>query len=234
MQRHQGFPAVMALAFCLVVAPAAQAALGEFQYGTAFGASSQSISPTTTVGGPGSLVTQVGVGNFASPTGPIINAGLASGANIVVGTINVTDLGKGIEYTDKYAKAISLSVNIRDVDSGSTGVITASGTLRGTVSSNGTTQGSVFDPNPFDSSGLSPSSIAIGAAIYTLAILPTSSFAAPGSPPTGGKGLDGKYTFFIKAVPNPNIIPEPASFTLMGLGALGAFRITRKRKLATA
>lgn len=199
----------------LATAPRASGAVADFEYGTTITPSP--INATASIPAQGSVVSLAGVGNFASPTSPAFNAAVnPAGADIVVGTITVVDLGLGA-YTDTYGPTpITVDLNLRDVDSGNVGTFIFNGTLSGIVASNGTTSASTFT-NPFIAASQTQT---IGAQSYTVSIIPTADYAAPGSPPPGGAGLAGQYTFHVS-------VPEPSSLALAGLAALGLLRRRR-------
>jgi hypothetical protein len=193
----------------------------DFQYGTTVTPSP--INPTSTIGGPGSQISQAGIGNFTSPTAPTYNAGLngSLGTDITVGTINVTDLSIGA-YTDTYGPTtITVSLKLKDVDSGSTGVFQFTGTLTGQVSSNGTTTSSSMD-NPFTASSQIQN---IGGTNYEVRIIPSKDFTAPGSPPVDGTGFDGVYSFNVLEAPT---VPEPASLLLLTFAGLPMVLLRRR------
>jgi hypothetical protein len=199
----------------------ATAAFADFQYGT--NVTPSPINPTASVPAQGSVINQSGVGSFASPSGTVNNAAVNGplGADITVGTITVTDLGLGA-YTDTYGPTtITVDLALRDVDSNAVGTFTFTGTLSGTVSSNGTTSASsIF--NPFVASSQTQN---IGGTLYTVRIIPTKAYTAPGSPPSGGTGDAGTYSFNVVTA-----VPEPASVGLMAVGGLGLLLTIRRRK----
>jgi len=194
--------------------PAAAAVL-DFEYGTTVTPSP--INPTASTPAQGSIINQAGIGNFASPASPIFNANVNGvfGTDITVGTISVRDLGLGA-YTDAYGPTpIAVNLALKDVDSGAIGHFTFTGLLTGQVASNGTTSGSSID-NPFSSAFQTQT---IGNSEYVVRIVPTKDFSAPGSPPSGGTGLAGTYSFNVLSRSNFGV-PEPATFGLLALGGL--------------
>ena len=196
----------------------------DFQYGTTVTPSP--INPTATVGGPGSQVSQAGVGNFATPAAPSFDASAAGGADITVGTITVTDLALGAAYTDTYGPTtITVNLKIKDVPSNATGTFKFTGSLAGTVTSNGIVAASDFS-DPFTASSQTET---IGSFNYTVSVIPGKAFAAPGSPPAGGSGIPGDYSFNVQAAVAG--VPAPASgwAGLALLTGLGAWRLIRKR-----
>jgi hypothetical protein len=200
------------------------AVFGDFTYSTVV--TPATINPSATVGGPGSQVTQ---GSEAPPT--TINAALLTGTDVVVGTITVTDLGVVVgPYTDTYGPtAINVKVSIVDQASGQTLTFNFAGTLTGMVGSNGTTDAVVFN-NPFAAASQSQTTVfGVNSAKYTVSIIPSKDFTAPGAPPIGGPGLNGTYSFHVFATP---VVPEPASLTLLGIGVLGTLGIAVRRRRA--
>jgi len=215
--RAQSFIIVAVAALMLAATQRAFGAAGDFQYGT-------TVTPgllTTS----GSSVGQTGVGNFTTPAAPTFSAAVnPAGTDIVVGTISITDLGLTSAHTDTYGPStIAVNLKVKDVASGSTGTFTFNGVLSGTVAGNGTTDGAVFN-NPFVAAS---STQTIGTESYTVSIIPSVAFAAPGAPPLGGTGLAGTYTFNVHAT----AVPEPAGIAVAGLAALGVLR-RRRRDLA--
>jgi hypothetical protein len=197
------------------------AATADFQYGTTITPSV--VNPSETISGPGSQVSQAGIGNFDAPTGPIFN-GLANGTygtDITVGTLSVTDFAIG-HYVDTYAASITIQLKIKDVVSGQSGIFSFTGVLSGRVANNGTTTGSAFF-NPF-SDALQTQKI--GNSTYDVHIFQTKDFTAPGPPPVGGTGLSGTYSFNVNALS----VPEPGALALVALGGLlVALRTTRRK-----
>jgi len=202
------------------------ASVGDFQYSTVVTPATP-INPSSTIGGPGSQVVQTSA--QASLSGVLSSTAIPTGTDIVVGNVQVSDLGTGSAYTDSYSQAISVAVTIKDFDSGLSKVFTFSGMLSGTVSSAGTIPLTVSAQfaNPF--SILSPLSISqmIGATTYTVSIDLTKDFAAPGAPVAGGSGTLGTYTFHVAS----SAVPEPASVALLGVGFLGAIGFVRRRRM---
>jgi hypothetical protein len=216
--------AALAVLLSLSGVQTASASFGDFQYGT--DVTPSPINPTASVPVQGSVVNQSGIGTFPAPSGTVTNAAVNGplGADIAVGTISVTDLGLGA-YTDTYGPTvITVDLAILDVDSGMTGTFTFNGVLSGQVSSNGTTAGAAFF-NPFVASSQSQ---VIGGTTYTVSIIPSKAFTSPGSPPVGGTGVAGGYSFNVVAV------PEPASIGLMTLGGLGLLITVRRKAKASA
>lgn len=213
----------LAAALSFVLVAQASAASFDFQYGSTVTPSP--INPTATVGGPGSQVSQEGVGNFASPAAPTLNAGGPLGTDIIVGTISVTDLAIGSAYTDTYGPTtIDINLKIKDVTSSGTGVFLITGSLTGTVSSDGNAQSSVFN-NPFLPSS---QTLKIGSTFYTVDVIPDTAFVAPGAPPEGGTGLAGEYGVNVRVTAQG--VPTPAS-ALAGsalIAGLGAWRLIRR------
>jgi hypothetical protein len=196
----------------------------DFQYG-----STVTPSPINPTGGngPGSQISQAGVGNFTSPTAPTFNAGLDGGANITVGTINVTDLSIGA-YMDTYGPTtVTIDLKILDVDSGLTGTFTFTGTLTGAVNSNGTTSSADIKVSASATSQVE----GIGGTDYKVSIIPGQFFAAPGSPPVDGTGLDGVYSFNVSA---PSVVPEPTSIGLLAVGCLSVLVVAGRRTAKAA
>lgn len=210
---------LVAIALALSIDGSSYGAVGDFTYGSTVTPSP--INPTGGTG-PGSQVSQAGVGNFTTPTAPVYSATVNPlGTDIVVGTINITDLGIG-PYTDIYGPTpISISLKIKDAASGATGTFTFAGDLAGQVASNGTSDGATFI-NPFTSAAQMQT---LGGQVYAVRIDPTTDFAAPGAPPVGGTGLSGTYTFNVSSIP----VPEP---TTIGLLALAGCGIVRRRRSA--
>ena len=193
----------------------------DFQYGTLVTPSP--INPTATVGGPGSQVSQAGIGNFSSPAAPTFNAGVngSLGTDITVGSITITDLALGAAYMDTYGPTpITVNLKLKDVTSGATGTFTFTGSLSGLVSSNGTTVGSSFN-NPFTASSQIQT---IGLSNYEVRIITSKDFAAPGSPPSGGSGIAGFYSFNVRQA---LAVPEPASLLLLTFGLPMLFLLRR-------
>jgi hypothetical protein len=215
--------ATLALVLSLGGARQATAAFADFQYGT--DVTPSPINPTASVPAQGSVINQAGVGTYPAPSGTVSNAAVNGplGADITVGTITVTDLGVGA-YTDTYGPTvITVSLALRDVDSTAVGLFTFNGVLSGQVSSNGTTTGAAIF-NPFVAQ--SQTQNIGGTTLYTVKIIPSKAFTAPGSPPSGGTGLAGTYSFNVTAT----LVPEPASVGLMAVGGLGLLFTLRRRK----
>ena len=209
-----GALAAIALAF-LALSPRSAYAQVEFEY-------SSSISPsiiTPVSATPHSQFVQTGVGDINNPTGPIYGASPFFYTNIVVASTSVVDLGTGDDYVDTYGPTpITVSIRIRDVDSGATGLFTFSGTLTGTVA--GSIQGLAASfSNPFTAT--SESEAIGGGGIFVVSIDPSRSFAGPGSPPLGGTGLPGAYTFEVQ-----NFLPEPSA-AFIGILAVAALQRRR-------
>ena len=222
MMRRMLVLAAMAASLALTAGRTASAAFADFQYGT--NVTPSPINPIASVPAQGSVVNQAGVGSYPDPTGAVNNAAVNGplGADITVGTISVTDLGLGA-YTDTYGPtAITVDLALRDVDSTAVGLFTFNGTLSGQVSSNGTTSGSSFF-NPFVAQSQTQN---IGGTLYTVSIIPAKAFIPPGSPPSGGTGLAGTYSFNVVAGAG---VPEPTSIVLMALGGLGVLVGFRRR-----
>jgi hypothetical protein len=214
-----------------VVAQAAErqamAGFADFQYGTTVTPSP--INPTASVPAQGSVLNQAGVGSYPAPSGIVNNAAVLGplGVDITVGTLTVTDLGLGA-YTDTYGPTtITVDLALRDVDSSAVGLFAFTGILSGQVASNGTTSGSSIN-NPFVAASQTE---LIGSTLYTVRIIPTKDFTAPGSPPSGGTGLAGTYSFNVTAARAG--VPEPASIALMGCGGLFVVVLSRRRRKTT-
>jgi len=202
----------------LAVGSRAHAAVADFQYATAVRPGN--INSSSSVPAQGSIVTQNSVTD-----GVVFNAKVnPGGADVVVGTIRVTDLGIGA-YTDTYGPTpFTVTFSLLDFDSNHSGLFFFNGTLSGSVASNGTTSAATFN-NPFTATSQTQT---IGATTYTVSIIPSKAFAAPGSPPVGGTGLNGTYTFNVS-------VPEPSGLALAGLAALSLLRRrARNRALASA
>jgi len=214
----------MLAASTLVAGQQAHAAFADFQYGTTVTPSP--INPTASVPAQGSVINQAGVGTYPAPTGAVTNAAVNGplGSDITVGTITVTDLGLGA-YTDTYGPTvITVNLALRDVDSTAVGLFTFAGILSGQVSSNGTTSAAAIF-NPFVAQSQTQ---LIGSTLYTVRIIPSKAFTAPGSPPSGGTGLAGTYSFNVVAA-----VPEPASVGLLALGGVAlAFGYRRHKTRA--
>jgi hypothetical protein len=216
-----GFFAITVAVLSIAASHQLSAAINEFQYATTL---TSPITPNQTIGGPGSQVSQAGIGNFAAPTGQIFN-GFVNGLNgidLIVGTISVTDLGIG-SYVDTYSVPFTLQLKIKDFTSGMTGIFSFNVGLTGRVASNGTTTGSNFN-NPFFN--VAGQTQVIGATTYSVRIFPNSSFASPGAAPVGGTGLPGEYTFNVLA----QTIPEPGTLGLLTFGGLLAALGVSRRK----
>lgn len=213
--------AALAASLALATGRDAAADFADFQYGTTLTPSP--INPTASVPAQGSVVNLAGVGSYPAPSGEVVNAAIngSLGADITVGLISVTDLGLGA-YTDTYGPTVfTINLALRDVDSAAVGLFSFTGTLSGQVSSNGTTSGSSFG-NPFVASSQTQN---IGGTPYTVRILPSKAFSAPGSPPSGGTGLSGMFSLNV----TDGAVPEPSSIVLMALGGLGVFVGSRRR-----
>jgi hypothetical protein len=207
--------AATVLAVFLAAQGQAAAAVLDFQYGTTITPSP--INPTSSVPAQGSIISQSGVGTYPAPSGAVYNAGLngALGTDVTVGSISVTDLGLGA-YTDTYGPtAINVNFALKDVTSGQVGLFAFPGLLTGQVASSGTTSAAAIN-NPFSSAFQAQT---IGAETYVVRIIPSKDFSAPGSPPSGGTGLAGTYSFNVLSRSNFTI-PEPASIGLLALGGL--------------
>jgi hypothetical protein len=207
--------AATVLAVFLAAQGQAAAAVLDFQYGTTVTPSP--INPTSSVPAKGSVISQAGIGAYPVPSGAVYNAAIngALGTDVTVGSISVTDLGLGA-YADTYGPtAINVNFALRDVASNAVGLFTFPGLLSGQVASNGTTSAAAIN-NPFSSAFQIQT---IGAETYVVRIVPSKDFSAPGSPPSGGTGLAGAYSFNVLSRANFGV-PEPASFGLLALGGL--------------
>lgn len=225
MQRRGVFIAMVAAVVSLVSVRLAPAAAFDFQYGSLVTPSP--INPTSTVGGPGSQVSQAGIGNFATPTAPTFNADHMFGTDITVGNITVTDLAIGANYTDNYGPTpIMIELKIKDVTSGDTGTFTFTGSLTGQVASNGTTESAVFN-NPF--AVPQSHSLLIGGSLYTVTANPAMDFVSPGAPPSGGSGIPGSYSFNVFAVVPPAPAPAAVWAGAVLIGGLAARKLIRLR-----
>ena len=218
--------AALTTVLSLALGRTAPAGFADFQYGT--NVTPSPINPTASVPAQGSVINQAGVGTYPAPSGVVNNAAIngALGTDITVGTITVTDLGIGA-YTDTYGPTvITIDFALRDVDTTAVGLFTFNGVLSGQVSSNGTTSGAAIF-NPFVASSQTQN---IGGTFYEVRIIPSKAFTAPGSPPSGGTGLAGTYSFNVRTTS----VPEPASIALLGIGLGGALVVARRRRMRAA
>jgi hypothetical protein len=175
------------------------------------------IAPDTTVGGPGSSFA------LSSFTDGLIHNAAGAGSSVQVATLTLSDLGVSSDYTDTYSRAISILVHITDGGGGGTGDITLTGTLGSTVTAVSSVINATYTPPSFGAG--SPASITLGQNVYTVTAVAGADFNPPGSPPTGGAGSTGGYSFVISA----QAVPEPSSMVLLGLGGAGALGLFFRR-----
>jgi hypothetical protein len=215
------FTAVLAL---LAGLPAWAGAQILFQYGT--DATPPTINPNVVPGfTPGTRINQAGVGNPVSPAGATSDAA-GSGADVVVGTLSVTELSTTLSYLDDYGPTpIQIMVGIRDTASGDVGQYTFNGSLTGQAARLSVVSFATIS-NPFAASSQTQ---VIGGNSYTVSIDPAVDFTKPGAAPLGGTGTAGTYTFHVQA--SSAAVPESGSLALLGGLAIPGVTLLRRRRV---
>jgi len=144
--------------------------------------------------------------------------GNAPGTDIVFSGIDATSAGQsstptnvGFNYT--YVVTITDFATKTSTTPLGTGTFTITGRLQGRMGNN---QVNIDNLN----FAVSPATLPIGGALYTVTVNNNGGYTAPGPNFSGALGAHISAT----------AVPEPASMALVGLGGLGAFGMFRRRR----
>lgn len=218
MLRRRGlFLAAAAAALAMVAGTKAEAAFGDFTYQTTLTPASYTVSTPP----PFTTLTNAGAGDLTTT----FNAAAPGGTDLTAGTLTAMITLSSPGATDTYSTAgTSLTVFIDDKSHSVTFNATTPG--NDTISESSTGVSAATYVNPFGTA--QSKDITIGNTIFTVSLIPTKDFSAPGAPPVGAGSAVGTYSINVSA----KSVPEPASMALLGLGGLGALGVFRRRRSA--
>jgi hypothetical protein len=199
-----------ALTALLMLAPAA--AGGPIEWGYDW-----SATPTFVPGGPGKVTFSNEVYTTATNNSHVVAANLKVFSTASPQVPDSFGLAGG-HYT--------LTVNLKDIDSGATGSLTFTGRLQGTISSH-----NALVTNTFTSP--TTRSVLLG---FTTFVVTMDSYTPPGPPDQGNLGSIGALVEVSSARPQEEgNSPEPSAMALAGLGAgIAGLTAWRRRRRAAA
>jgi hypothetical protein len=202
----------------LMTSGRAEAAFGNFQYVTGVAAQNGAVFPANPPVLAGPIIVAIGNGNTLTFSGNNsilpIDSTLPGGANINFGDVAFTPDVANATLTP-YTVSYNYTVALKDVDGGDVHNFNFVGMIQGQAigGANPAVNGNVLNFS------VSPSSIAYLLGTYSAI---NNGGTGPGS--SGGVLTNGTLQGNIQSA-----VPEPASLTLMGLGALGLTALRRRR-----